>query len=105
MLSQAGDTTNPRFKPIPFDHGFLFSCWFEVTEMGSKILRDMTDQDYTHNHKKLINPIYHLTRQLTLGKYLIHMNQLRLFKESFPIEVHGLREEDVTRKDRQNWAS
>ena len=105
MLGQAGDTTTQRFKPISFDHGFLFSCRFEMTELGSKILRDLTDQDYIHNHKKLINPIDHPTRQLTLGKYLVHMNHLRLVKDSFPIEVHGLREEDVTRKDRQNWAS
>ena len=33
------------------------------------------------------------------------MNHLNLVADRFSIHEHGLRQEDVLRKDRQNWAS
>ena len=42
---------------------------------------------------------------LISGSHLITMNHLHLIMERFESHQHGLRTEDVVRKDRQNWAS
>ena len=69
------------------------------------MLRQLCDQDYIHNHKKLLNPLDHATRVLTMGPYLVHMNSLKLIHDVFPLDEHGLGSSDIERRDRQNWAS
>ena len=65
----------------------------------------MCDQDYVHNHKKLLNPLDHATRVLRMGEHLVHMNHLQLVSEVFPFADHGLGVSDIERRDRQNWRS
>ena len=36
---------------------------------------------------------------------MAHLNHLLLVSHRFDAHVHGLRQEDLTREDRQNWAS
>ena len=64
----------------------------------------MCDQDYIHNHKKLLNPPY-ANRVLRKGEYLVHMNHLQLVSEVFPFADHGLGVSDIEHRDRQNWRS
>ncbi|CAH3129962.1 unnamed protein product [Porites lobata] len=66
--------------------GFVLSCRKVETENGYMI-RDACDQDYIHNHKKLLNPLDHASLEM------------------FPIPDHGLGLNDVQRSDRQNWRS
>ena len=63
------------------------------------------DQDYVHNHKKLLNPLDHASRVLRMGECLVHMNHLQLVSEVFPFADHGLGRSDIERRDRQNWRS
>ncbi|KAJ7371921.1 hypothetical protein OS493_022019 [Desmophyllum pertusum] len=78
MLQLAGsDAEGNRFRPIPAHLGFVFSCRKEETEDGSYIIRDLCDQDYIHNHKKMMNPLDHATRVLILGDYMVHMNHIK----------------------------
>jgi hypothetical protein len=103
MLNQAiGDQGN-RYHPVPLELGFLMSITVEITPAGRKIIRDIYDQDSIHNDKKSMNPFDHPTRILRLGRYVVHMNHLRLVVESFLPMVHGLRADDVDRRDRQKW--
>ncbi|KAL9954636.1 hypothetical protein ACROYT_G042201 [Oculina patagonica] len=75
MLQLAGsNAAGNRFQPIPTNLGFVFSCLKEEKEDGFYNIRDLCDQDYIHNHKKLLNPLDHATRVLMLGDYMVHMN-------------------------------
>lgn len=58
------------------------------------MLHELCDQDYIHNHKKLLNPLDHATRVLTMGPYLVHMNHLKLFHYVFPLDEYGLGSSD-----------
>ena len=58
------------------------------------------DQDYIHNGKKLINPLLSAARTLQLGGGLcIHSHIEQVFHQ-FIAEEHGLKMEDVERKNR-----
>lgn len=106
MLQLAGnDAEGNRFRPIPAHLGFVFSCRKEETEDGSYIIRDLCDQDYIHNHKKMMNPLDHATRVLILGDYMVHMNHIKRVCDVFPLTEHGLGASDINRRDRQNWRS
>lgn len=102
MLQLASSDDGVRFKPIPSDLGFVFSCRRENREDGRYLLRGMCDQDYVHNHKKLLNPLDHATRILMMGDYLVHMNHLQLIYDVLPCHDHGLGVNDINRRDRQN---
>ena len=104
MLQLATVDVGCRFRPIPRDLGFIFSCKKLDTENGY-VVEDMCDQDYVHNHKKLLNPLDHASRVLRMGEYLVHMNHLQLVSEVFPFVDHGLGVSDIERRDRQNWRS
>ena len=104
MLQLATVDVGYRFKPIPRNLGFIFSCKKVDTENGYEV-EDMCDQDYVHNHKKLLNPLDHASRVLRMGDYLVHMNHLQLVSEIFPFPDHGLSLSDIERRDRQNWRS
>lgn len=63
------------------------------------------DQDFIHNGKKLINPIDSPVRMPQLGANVVTLTHLGLVCNKFTCDQHGLKLEDTTRKDRQNWAS
>lgn len=65
----------------------------------------MCDQDYVHNHKKLLNPLDHTTHVLKMCEYLVHMNHLQLVSEVFPFADYGLGVSDIERRYRQDWRS
>ena len=77
MVQLATSTVGDRFEPISRDHGFVFCCGKQVTETGY-VIRNLCDQDYTHNHKKLLNPLDHANRVLMMGNDLVHMNHIQL---------------------------
>lgn len=104
MLQLGTNKVGSRYRAIPMELGFVLSCRKVETENGY-IIRDACDQDYIHNHKKLLNPLDHASRVLMLGDYLVHMNHLQLVYEMFPIPDHGLGLNDIQRSDRQNWRS
>ena len=104
MLQLSTVDVGNRFRPIPRDLGFIFSCRKLNKENGYDV-EDMCDQDYVHNHKKLLNPLDHASRVLRMGEYLVHMNHLQLVSEVFPFADHGLGRSDIERRDRQNWRS
>ena len=55
--------------------------------------------------KKLINHLKHTSRTLKLGENIVHMNHLQMLLQKCSHLEHGLREEDVERRDRMNWES
>ena len=63
------------------------------------------DQDYIHNGKKLINPLLSAVRVLQLGGDVCTHEHLGLVYNRYTADEHGLKQEDVDRKDRQKWAS
>lgn len=93
-----------RFRPIPQNLGFTCSCKKLETENGY-VVEDMCDQDYMHNHKKLLNPLDHASRVLRMCKYLVHIDHLQLVSEVFPFADQGLGVSDIESHDRQNWRS
>lgn len=100
-LGQSSDTTGgTRFKPVPYEYGFLFSAKIE-----DGVVVNMSDQDYIHNHKKADRHLDHTSRELRMGEYIVHRNPLRQLMQLFSLHVHGLRDEDVNRKDMQNWTA
>ena len=81
--------------------GWMFTATIEDHSYAT----GLHDQDYIHNGKKLINPLLSAARTLQLGGDLcIHSHIEQVFHQ-FMAEEHGLKMEDVERKDRQNWAS
>ena len=104
MLAEGCSQTGTRFQPIPRESGFLFSCNKHEHADGSYTISGLFDQDYIHNHKKLINHLYH-SRVIMMGQNLVHSNYLAHVHDSFPFAEHGLTLEDVHRGDRQNWRS
>ena len=105
MLQLATVDVGNRFRPIPRNLGFIFSCRKLDTDENGYHVEDMCDQDYVHNHKKLLNPLDHATRVLRMCEYLVHMNHLQLVSEVFPFADHGLGVSDIEGRDRQNWRS
>ena len=97
-MGQSSDVNEgERFKPILIEDGFLFSA--QVRDDG--LICNYSDQDYIHDHKKLDRHLDHQTRTL----YPIHRNFLRQVLDVFHPQEHGLRQEDVNKRDVQNWAS
>lgn len=63
------------------------------------------DQDYIHNGKKLINPLLSSVRCLQLGGDVCLLQHVGHVYNRFTVDEHGLRQEDIDRRDRQNWGS
>lgn len=101
MLQLATVTTGSRFQSIPHNKGFVFSCRKEGSG-NDYVIHDMCDQDFIHNHKKLLNPLDHANCVLMMGNFLVH---IQLVYESCPVLDHGLGLGDIDRWDRQNWRS
>ena len=104
MLQLMRSNEGLRFQPIPQDLGFVLGCRKEL-KGHTYVLRDLGDQDYIHNHKKLLNPLDHSSRVLMMGNNTVHMNHLQLVYDTFSHHEHGLGLDDVNRRDRQNWRS
>ena len=104
MLQLMRSKEGLRFQPIPHDLGFVLSCRKEL-KGHTYVLRDLGDQDYIHNHKKLLNPLDHSSRVLMMGNNTAHMNHLQLVYDTFSHHDHALGLDDVNRRDRQNWRS
>ena len=66
---------------------------------------DLSDQDFVHCGKKLINHLKHSSRVLSLGGNLAHMHHFQLVLDRFDVLEHGLQQSDVNREDRMNWES
>lgn len=81
--------------------GWMFSA--SLDENGNA--KGLHDQDYLHNGKKLINPLLSAARILQLGGDLCLHNHIELVFQQFESDEHGLKMEDVDRKDRQNWGA
>ena len=84
--------------------GLFFSCRKEGRG-NDYVIHDMCDQDFIHNHKKLLNPLNHANRVLMMGNFLVHMNHIQLVYEYCPVLDHGLGLGDIDHRDRQNWRS
>lgn len=105
MLQDVSSEDGDRFRPIAVEHGFIFSARKHDLEDGSYSVSGFPDQDYVHNHKKLINHLFHASRNLVMGTHIVHSNHLVYVCNRFPFEEHKLNHEDTTRNDRQNWRS
>ena len=104
MLQLATVTAGSRFQSIPRNKGFVFSCRKEGSG-NDYVIRDMCNQDFIHNHKKLLNPLDHADRVLMMGNFLVNMSHIQLVYESRPVLDHGLGLGEIDRRDRQNWRS
>ena len=70
-------------------------------------VENLSDQDYIHNGKKLINHLKHPSSVLSLGGNPCHMDHLELLPVNMQINQfdHGLNRADIERADRMNWES
>jgi hypothetical protein len=99
MLSDYKETGGTRLK-LDWE-GWLFSAG--VDNNGDAF--GLHDQDYIHNGKKLINPIDQGGRTLMLGGDVCMLEHVGAIYNKFTQDEHGLRQGDIDRTDRQNWAS
>ena len=76
-----------------------------VSVGGNRVVCNLSDQDYVHCGKKLINHLKHSSRILSIGGNAAHMNHLQLVLDRFNPLEHGLEQSDVDRQDRMNWES
>ena len=100
-LSQSSDSSGgPRFKPISINDGFIFSA-----RLDDQLVKDLSNQDFIHNNKKLDNNLDSTVRDIRMGLFPVHRNYIRLVAETFSKHVHGLRDEHINKGDRQNWGA
>ena len=105
MLTKAVSQQGLRPQPIPPEDGFFLTAEKGMLGDNHYVLRNLMDQDYVHNHKKLINHLFHASIMLQMGPFLVHANHLLLIRDRFGYEEVGLNENDVTRRDLQDWRS
>lgn len=106
MLRNSTSQQGERYQPIPNADGFIFTCQkVNNPDDGTYTIRRAGDQDFIHNHKKLVNHLHHTARNLQMGPYMVHSNHLVLVINAFHFDDHKLSLEDVIRTDRQNWRS
>jgi len=60
-------------------------------------------QDPSYVGKKFLNPLLSTTRIMFWGKHMANKNHLLLVLEKFNKDQHGLLEEDINVKDKQNF--
>ena len=103
MLELMNSNDGDRFQPIPADLGFMYSAAKTQQADGSYTIKGLGDQDFIHEHKKLINPLDHRARVMMLNNHIVHMNHLELVTNVFDKLEHGLTRDHLLRRDRQNW--
>ena len=101
FLAVSTSNEGERFQPIPSDYGFIFTAKKKVIE-DSYTISGLCDQDFIHNHKKLVNHLDRKARNLRMGNYSVHLNHIREVYEKYPSESHGITKSDIDRDDRQN---
>ena len=62
------------------------------------------DQDFVHNHKKLVNHLFHASCVICMGPYFVHSNHLLLVCEGFGQVAYGLGQTEFERIDQQKLA-
>lgn len=55
----------------------------------------MHDQDYIHDDKKLVNPLFSGQQDLILGEEMIIFNFVRMVYNTFKVDDHKLKSEDM----------
>jgi hypothetical protein len=98
MLKDYSSTTGIRYQ-IPWEGWRLTGLYdgFKVTGLH--------DQDYIHNGKKLVNPLFSGRRDLIIGQEVVNFNHVKMVYNTFKVDDHKLKIEDIERIDRQNWGS
>ena len=91
------------FQHLPASEGFILSARLKSGGEDTDLLRDVADQDFIHNFKKLISHQDHSSIVLKMGTYTVHINQIQLVYDSFAISEHLLASDDVLQHDRQNY--
>jgi hypothetical protein len=86
-------------------HMFTSSCCLLLSFSNAGSVYGIHSQDPIHNGKKLLNALDVSSRVLVLGNYQAHFNDVHAVYNKFPFAEHGLRQNDVLRTDRQNWAA
>lgn len=99
MLEDYTGKSGHRFE-VPWE-GFVLSA---VLGVGNRV-QGLHDQDFIHNGKKLINPLDSVVKTLQLGLDICCLGHVGQVYNKYTFDQHGLRQEDVNRSDRQNWAS
>jgi len=61
--------------------------------------KGLHDQDFIYSGKKLINPLFSTSRTLQLGGDLCLQSHIEQVFNVFKAEEHGLKLEDVERRD------
>ena len=97
MLRAALSNIGAIYQPIPRNLGFIFTC---LVDEETRTPQDFMDQDYIHNHNKLVNHLHHGTRVRLMGDYMVHSNHFLLVLDYFSFDRHGLIRDDVDRRDR-----
>ena len=60
------------------------------------------DQDYIHNRKKQLNYLFSGRRDLIVGQVFINFNHVRMVYNTFKVDDHKIKIQDIERIDRQN---
>ena len=97
MLHLGEGNTDSEFRPI-------YKTWDSFSMLlGRRVLMSQQDPRFMICLTRTRNT---LTRSVSiLWTHMVHMNHLQLVTELFQLHHHGLRKNDILRKDRQNWAS
>ena len=96
FLDSSMSTSGTRFQPIPRKFGFIYTAKKKV-EDESYTIEKLSDADYIHCHKKLVNHSDHNARMLMMGTYHIHLNSIQQVFDMFPAAKYGLTKGDVER--------
>ena len=88
----------------------IYKGTFGLNEDGFLMKSEVVDghplimvQDPIHLGKKLRNPLLSPQRTIFWGHFLAHKNHLQLVIELFTRDEHGLLNEDINVKDKQNY--
>ncbi len=78
MMAAMSSNEGDRFLPIPEELGFVLTAKIHEQPNGGYRISGLGDQEYIHEHKKLINPLDHPSRIMMMGEnHLIHRNHLK----------------------------
>ena len=99
MMEKAFNTSQGYTVNHP---NFVVHASVKESPEGSHVF-NLMDQDFIHNAKKIVNPLDHSKRLLSIGGNDAHMSHVELVLQRCSSAEHGLRKGDVFREDRQNW--
>ena len=107
-LSSDGDSR--RRQLMLNDHNSTSGLWYQISWEGSSLtglyngcnVIGLHDQDYIHNGKKLVNPLFSGRRELGLGNEYTSFGHARMVYHTFKVDDHKLKCEDIERMDWKN---